>query len=230
MNAHLKAANDMVSSSDVIPIERPTLHTIVVSRIRDMIIEGSLPVGVRIHEGQLGEQLGISRTPLREALKVLASEGLVDLIPSRGAVVTTLTPKAAQDMLDVLKQLEAMAAPLICQHATDEEIGEIRRLHDEMLNFYATRSRLEYFKLNQQIHSLLISLAGNQSLSLVYEILQTKMKRIRFIGDRKDESWQAAVEDHEKIIKALETRDGQKLAEAMVEHVTSSWDRIKSAL
>ncbi len=230
MNAHLKAANDMVSSSDVIPIERPTLHTIVVSRIRDMIIEGSLPVGVRIHEGQLGEQLGISRTPLREALKVLASEGLVDLIPSRGAVVTTLTPKAAQDMLDVLKQLEAMAAPLICRNATDEEIGEIRRLHDEMLNFYATRSRLEYFKLNQQIHSLLISLAGNQSLSLVYEILQTKMKRIRFIGDRKDESWQAAVEDHEKIIKALEARDGQKLAEAMVEHVTSSWDRIKSAL
>ena len=147
-NDYLKAPCAMVSSSEVIPIERPTLHAIVVSRIRDMVIEGSLPAGVRIHEGQLGEQLGISRTPLREALKVLASEGLVELIPSRGAVVTTLTPKAAQDMLDVLKQLEAMAAPLICQHASDEDIREIRRLHHEMLGFYANRSRLEYFKLN----------------------------------------------------------------------------------
>lgn len=229
-NDYLKASCAMVSSSEVIPIERPTLHAIVVSRIRDMVIEGSLPAGVRIHEGQLGEQLGISRTPLREALKVLASEGLVELIPSRGAVVTTLTPKAAQDMLDVLKQLEAMAAPLICQHASDEDIREIRRLHDEMLGFYANRSRLEYFKLNQQIHSRLISLAGNQSLSLVYEILQTKMKRIRFIGDQREESWQAAVEDHEEIIAALESRDCAALTAAMVEHVAKSWDRIKSAL
>ncbi len=230
MNDHLKAPIDMASTSDVIPIERPTLHAIVVSRIRDMVIDGALPAGVRIHEGQLGEQLGISRTPLREALKVLASEGLVELIPSRGAVVTTLTPKTARDMLDVLEQLEAMAAPLICQNATDEEIGEICRLHDQMLGFYATRSRLEYFKLNQQIHSRLISLAGNQALSLVYEILQTKLKRIRFIGDKKDDSWRAAVEDHEEMMKALESRDGPGLASAMVEHVSKSWDRIKSAL
>lgn len=195
-----------------------------------MVIEGALPAGARIHEGQLGEQLGVSRTPLREALKVLASEGLVELIPSRGAVVTTLTPKAAQDMLDVLKELEGLAAPLICEHASDEEIEEICRLHEEMLAFYETRSRLEYFKLNQQIHSRLISLAGNESLSLVYEILQTRMKRIRFIGDRKDDSWRAAVEDHEQIIKALKSRDGADLAQTMVEHVASSWDRIKCAL
>jgi len=161
---------------------------------------------------------------------VLASEGLVELIPSRGAVVTTLTPKAAQDMLDVLKELEAMAASLICENASDEEIEEICRLHEEMLGFYAIRSRLQYFKLNQEIHSRLVSLAGNESLSLVYEILQTRMKRIRFIGDRKDDSWRAAVEDHEKIIKALKSRDGSALAQSMVEHVSSSWDRIKSAL
>ncbi len=220
----------MSSHSDVVPIARPTLHAIVVSRLRDMVIEGTLPAGGRIHEGQLGEQLGVSRTPLREALKVLASEGLVELIPSRGAVVTTLTQKTAQDMLDVLKELEAMAAPLICANASDEEIAEICRLHEEMLGYYATRSRLEYFKLNQQIHSRLVSLAGNESLSLVYEILQTRMKRIRFLGDRKDDSWRAAVEDHEQIIKALKSRNGPALAQTMVEHVTSSWDRIKCAL
>jgi DNA-binding GntR family transcriptional regulator len=229
-NPSMKVREAMSSPSEVIPIERPTLHMIVVSRIRDMVIEGTLPAGARIHEGQVGEQLGISRTPLREALKVLASEGLVELVPSRGAVVTTLTPKAAQDMLDVLKELEAMAAPLICENASDEEIAEICQLHDKMLGFYATRSRLEYFKLNQQIHSRLISLAGNESLSLVYEILQTRMKRIRFIGDKKEDSWQAAVEDHDKIIEALKSRNGPRLSAAMVEHVTSSWERIKCAL
>ena len=230
MNELVKSTADTPPASEVAPIERPTLHNMVVSRIRDMIIEGALPAGSRIHEGQVGLQLGISRTPLREALKVLASEGLIDLIPSRGAFVSTLTPKAARDMLDVLKQLEAMAGPLTCLNATDEEIKEVRRLHDAMLGYYATRSRLDYFKLNQQIHSLLISLAGNESLSLVHEILQTKMKRIRFIGDQKEESWRDAVEDHEEMIKALESRDGARLSAVMVEHLANSWDRIKGAL
>ena len=214
----------------ITPIARPTLHEVVVTRLRDMIIEGQLPAGNRIHEGDLCQQLGISRTPLREALKVLAMEGLVDLTPGRGATVHQLTAKDIQDMLSVLSALEHLAGTLTCQQATDEEIQEIRHLHDEMLSFHAAGDSLPYFKRNQQIHSRLISLAGNQSLSLVYEILQTKMKRIRFIGDQRDESWQAAVEDHEEMIEALESRDCAALTTAMVEHVAKSWDRIKSAL
>src|SRR5664279_143563 len=104
---------------EVARIERPTLHNVVISRIRDMIIEGQLPVGMRIHEGQLGLQLGVSRTPLREALKVLATEGLVELIPSRGAVVRKLTVKDAEDMLNVLSSLEKLAGPTTCRNALD---------------------------------------------------------------------------------------------------------------
>jgi DNA-binding GntR family transcriptional regulator len=196
---------------EAVRIERASLHNVVVSRIRDMIIEGYLAVGERIHEGRLCEQLGISRTPLREALKVLASEGLVELFPNRGAVVYRLTRKDARDMMDVLAHLEQMAAPLTCRNASDEGIGEIGRLHDEMLGFYAAHDRLRYFKLNQQIHSRLIALTGNDSLYLVHDILQTRMKRIRFIGDRTEETWAAAVADHEKMITALKARDGQRL-------------------
>jgi len=185
---------------------------------------------VRIHEGQLCQQLGISRTPLREALKVLASEGLVELVPSRGAMVRRLTQKDAHDMLDVLSQLEAMAGPLTCRNASDEQIREVRRLHDEMLACYAARDRLQYFKLNQQIHSLLISLAGNESLCLVHDILQTRMKRIRYIGDQREESWEAAVHDHEEMMTALETRDGQRLSAAQVNHLQGTWERIKGAI
>ena len=230
MNGELNTRADGDASAEAVRIERPTLHNVVVSRIRDMIIEGMLPTGVRIHEGQLGEQLGISRTPLREALKVLASEGLVELIPSRGAMVRKLTRKDAHDMLDVLSHLEAMAGPLTCRNATDDEIREVRRLHDEMLELYRQRDRLPYFKLNQQIHSALISLAGNESLSLVHEILQTRMKRIRYIGDQTEESWHAAIQDHEEMIAALEARDGERLKAAMVGHLQGSWDRIQSAI
>ena len=223
-------ATDMESSSETMRIERASLHDMVVSRIRDMIIEGLIDVGARIHEGQLCRQLGVSRTPLREALKVLASEGLVELIPSRGAVVRRLTRKDAHDMMDVLAHLERMAAPLTCLNASDAQIREIRRLHDEMLELYAARDRLRYFKRNQQIHSLLIALSGNESLYLVHDILQTRMRRIRFIGDRTEETWAEAVTDHEEMMRALETRDGQGLAIAMADHIIRGWERIKNVI
>ena len=226
MNALGSTDEVAFAEPEVARIERPTLHNVVVSRLRDMIIEGQLPVGDRIHEGQVGLQLGVSRTPLREALKVLATEGLVELIPSRGAFVRKLTVKDAHDMLGVLSVLENMAGPMTCQNASDEDIREVRRLHEEMLTFYAAHNRLQYFKRNQQIHSLLISLSGNESLALVHDILQSRMKRIRFIGDQKEESWSAAVREHEDMVAALEARDGQRLSSAMVGHLAGSWERI----
>ncbi|MDR1708239.1 MAG: GntR family transcriptional regulator [Candidatus Accumulibacter sp.] len=217
-------------SPEAVRIERASLHDMVVSRIRDMIIEELIAPGARVHEGPLCEQLGISRTPLREALKVLASEGLVDLVPGRGAVVCRLTPKDAHDMLDVLAHLERMAGPLACLNASDEQIREIRHLHEEMLAFYAARDRLRYFKLNQQIHTLLIDLTGNESLCLVHDILQTRMKRIRFMGDRTEVTWAEAVADHEEMMAALEARDGERLANAMARHLAESWERVKNAV
>ncbi len=218
------------ASSEAVRIERPTLHNVVITRVRDMIIEGKLPVGGRIHEGQLGQQLGISRTPLREALKVLASEGLVELIPGRGAIVRKLSQKDVQDMLSVLSHLESMAGPLICQNVTAEDLQKIRQIHDEMLEFYEVRDRLRYFKLNQQIHSLLIALTGNESLRLVHGILLTRMKRIRYIGDRTEQSWLDAIHDHEEMLHALEARDGARLSAALAHHLEETWERVKSAI
>lgn len=211
-------------------IERPTLHNVVVTRLRDMIIEGILQPGVRIHEGQLGEQLGVSRTPLREALKVLAMEGLVELVPGRGAMVRTLMAKDIQDMLGVQSVLEQLAGTLICLNASDEGIQEVRRLHDQMLAYYRAGDRLPYFKTNQQIHSALIALSGNESLAVVHEILQSRMRRIRYLGDQNDNTWSEAVRDHEEIITALEARDGKRLAAALVDHLSRTWDRVKDAI
>ena len=216
--------------SEVAPIDRPTLHNVVVTRIRDMIIEGQLVCGVRIHEGQLGQQLGVSRTPLREALKVLAAEGLVDLVPSRGAMVRKLTAKDVKDMLTVLGSLEELAGQLACEIGSDAEIEAIRRLHEAMLKYYKKRDRLQYFKCNQQIHAALIALSANESLMLLHGMLQARMKRIRFLGHRTEEQWAAAVADHEEMIEALEARDGKRLVAAMLSHLTRTWERIESAL
>ena len=140
-------------------------------RIRDMIIEGELASGTRIHEGQLGLALGVSRTPLREALKFLASEGLIDLVPGRGAVVRKLTPNDVRNMLDVLAALEMLAGRLACRTASDEAIADVRQTHDRMMALYAERQRLEYYKLNQSIHSAIAALSGNDFLVLSHEAI-----------------------------------------------------------
>ncbi|MDP4026865.1 GntR family transcriptional regulator [Methylobacterium sp. NEAU 140] len=210
----------------VLPVSRRTLHDEVVGRIRDMIIEGHLPTGSRIHEGQLGARLGISRTPLREALKFLASEGLIDLVPGRGAVVRTLTRVDVRDLLEVLTALESSAGRSACARASEAEIAGVRRLHDAMMEFYARRDRLEYYKLNQAIHSAIAALSGNAYLAQVHETIQQRLRRIRFLGNQGPEKWSAAVAEHEAMIAALEARDGEALATVLTEHLRRTWDRV----
>jgi DNA-binding GntR family transcriptional regulator len=211
-------------------IARPSLHDAIVTRVRDMVIEGRLAPGSRIHEGRLGEELGISRTPLREALKYLASEGLLELSPGRGALVRQFSAKDVQDALAVIGHMEGLAGRLACAHASDAEIREVRRLHDRMMEMYRTRDRLPYFKLNQEIHSAILSLAKNDSLAYVHGILQARLRRIRYIGNEGPEKWAGAVADHETMIAALEARDGDRLAAAMVAHMDRTWDRVRHAI
>ncbi|MFK0277261.1 GntR family transcriptional regulator [Ensifer sp. NPDC090286] len=212
------------------PIRRTALHDTLVTHLRDMIIEGDLSPGTRLHEGQLGEQLGVSRTPLREAIKYLASEGLVELVPSRGAVVKRFSAKDVQDMLTVLQTLEELAGKLACEAASDAGIAEVRALHDEMVARYKAGDRLQYYKLNQQIHSAIAQLAANVALADMHAILQTRLKRIRFIGHEGPEKWAAAVAEHEEMIVALEARDKTRLSEVLGRHLMNAWERVRAAV
>jgi DNA-binding GntR family transcriptional regulator len=212
------------------PIARRSLHDEVVTRVRDMIIEGALPPGSRVNETQLGQTLGVSRTPLREALKFLASEGLIELVAARGAIVRQFTPKDVRDMLDVLAVLEAFAARLACRVASDADIVEVRRIHDEMLGRYAERDRLAYFKLNQQIHSAFLRLSGNAALESAHAAIQSRLKRIRFIGNQEPEKWAEAMREHDQMIRALEARDGDALARVVNLHMDNTWERVRRTL
>ena len=140
------AANDSV-------IARRSLHDAATKRIREMIIENELAPGQRVPERQLCELLGISRTPLREALKVLAAEGLVDLLPNRGSRVALLTVGDLDSTIEVMIPLERLSGKLAASRATDQQIAEIRALHFEMLACHARGQLPEYFRLNQAIHA-----------------------------------------------------------------------------
>ncbi|KQQ79266.1 GntR family transcriptional regulator [Rhizobium sp. Leaf321] len=212
------------------PIRRTALHDTLVTRLRDMIIEGELAPGSRMHESQLGEQLGVSRTPLREAIKYLASEGLVELIPSRGAIVKRFSGKDVHDMLIVLKNLEELAGSLACETATDDDIARVRQLHDEMRACYDVKDRLRYYKLNQAIHTEICRIADNQALSSVQAQLQSRLKRIRFIGHEGPDKWSAAMAEHEEMIVALEARDGKTLSKVLGLHLLNAWQRVKDAI
>lgn len=212
------------------PIIRRSLHDEVASRVRDMIIEGALAPGARIYEEQLAKALGVSRTPMREALKTLASEGLIELAAARGAVVKRFSPKDVRDMLDVLAVLESFAARLACKMAGDEQIAELRALHDRMTGFFKARNRLEYYKLNQEFHSGVLRLSGNAALQSAHLAIQSRLKRIRYIGNSEPRKWDDAMSEHEQMIRRLEARDAEGLAAILALHMEHTWERVKEIL
>ncbi|PWB62791.1 MAG: GntR family transcriptional regulator [Bradyrhizobiaceae bacterium] len=212
------------------PIAWRSLHEAVTARLRDLIVEGQLPEGSRIVERELCGELGVSRTPLREAFKVLAVEGLVEILPNRGAVVARLGPRAARDMLAVIARLEALAGELACAQASDAEIASLQALHGRMMALYRRRERLEYFHLNQDIHLAIVRLARNDVLQALHARLHARMKRIRFRGNDIPGNWAAAVADHEAIMAAIARRDGAAAAALLQRHLEASWLRLADSL
>ncbi len=220
-------AVDIASGAPEPPIARRTLHDEVTTRVRDMIIEGRLQPGSRINETQLGQSLGVSRTPLREALKTLASEGLLELVPQRGAVVREFSLQDVAGILEVTKALEQLAGRLACERGTEGQIAEVRRLHDEMMRYYTRRERLAYYKLNHTIHASIVAMAGNPTLAEMHATLQARSKQIRYVGNSAPEKWAGAVSDHEEIITALEQRDPERLAAILGAHMDNTLVRVR---
>jgi len=207
-------------------IQRRTLHEEVLERLRDMIIEGRLGPGQRIHESALGNQLGVSRTPLREALKSLASEGLVEMQQSKGAVVRRFSVRDLQNILAVTRSLEQLGGRIACAQASDTQIKAIVAMNKSMMEFYARRDRLEYFKLNQAIHSAIVAASGNPVLVEMHGKLQAQIKRLRFIGNEEPMEWAGAVTEHNRMVAALSRRDADALAAEIGRHLDHTLARI----
>lgn len=216
--------------SKIAPIARRPLHEEAIDRLRDQIVHGRLGPGERLNERQLCEQLGISRTPLREAIKLLAAEGLVELLPNRGAVVSAVDPDRIAEALVVMGSLEALAGELACDQASDATIAAIRALHDEMLAMHAKGDLAGYFRYNQLIHMGIVEASRNPVLASTYRQLNANVKRARFMSNLSRERWDAAVAEHEQIIRALERRDAATLRDLLADHLSRKLAHVTKSL
>jgi len=215
------AASADAGGKDAPPRDEVSLHDEILSRLRDHIVEGNIPDGARISERQLCEMLKVSRTPLREALKVLASEGLVELLPNRGARVRPLNADDIRELFDLMGGLEGLAGRLACERISDEEIRKIEQLHHDMYGFYMRREMQGYFRMNQLIHHAIVAAAGNAALHATYESLAGRIRRVRFSANfaRQRERWSEAMREHEAILEALRRRAGSELSDILFQHL-----------
>jgi len=220
----------MDESQESISIVRRPLHEEASDRLRDLIVQGRLAAGARLNERLLTAQLGVSRTPLREAFKVLATEGLVELLPNRGAIVSQMDPVRLSESLAVMGALEALAGELACANATDAQLNEIRALHYEMLAYHARGDLAGYFKFNQAIHLKLVKYSGNTTLYNVYRQMNGNVRRARYMANLSKERWDAAVREHDEILAALGARDVKRIKVLLQDHLAHKLASVLAAL
>ncbi|MGB3245729.1 MAG: GntR family transcriptional regulator [Sulfitobacter sp.] len=211
----------MNEATTALKITRKSLHSELVERLQPLIIGGELAPGSKVPEKLLCARFGVSRTPLREALKVLASDGLVRLEPNRGAWVTRVTISEVEEVFPVLGALEALSGELACKSISDDEIDAVRTLHNQMMQSYEIRDLDSYFSINQQIHRAILLAARNDTLTLSCQALSLRMQRARYLANMTEGRWFAAVQEHEKIMEFLAAREGKKLAKTLLNHMNA---------
>jgi DNA-binding GntR family transcriptional regulator len=210
--------------------DRATLPASVAERLRELIIEGELAAGTRLNERALCERLGVSRTPLREAFRLLSAEGLVQIQPNRGAQVVELSEKDIRESFEVMSALEALSGELACRRISDEEVAEVRALTYEMLACHARRDLPAYYRLNRAIHERINQAADNRLLAQVYATLNLRIQNLRFRLNFDHDQWDTAAREHAEMVDALSARDSARMATIMRRHLKHKGEAVLEAL
>jgi DNA-binding GntR family transcriptional regulator len=217
-------------TAQILSMPPTALHEQATHRLRQMLVEGQIAPGAKLNERELCEQLNVSRTPLREAIKTLAAEGLVELVPNRGAVAVQLTEADVHNTFEVMAGLEAASGQLAAQRVTDAELAEIKALHYEMLAAYTRRDLSAYYTLNAAIHRAINAAARNPVLTSTYNQVNARLQALRFRSNQDGEKWSRAVQEHEAMIRALEARDPAALARVLTAHLNNKRDVVMEQL
>jgi DNA-binding GntR family transcriptional regulator len=218
----------MDSNSPAIP--RRYLHDDVAARLRGLIDSGALPPGARVNELDLAARFAISRTPLREAIKILATEGLLELLPNRGARVAHVSLAEIEDMLEVLAGLEATAAELACRTIAPGPLRAIEVDTEAMIAAHAGGDDAEYFRRNRAIHDALMTASGNATLQALYAGLQGRVPRARYTAAKTPDQWRQAIADHRRMVVLLRAGRGAALGLLMRRHLRSKKPVLAAAL
>ncbi len=207
-----------------------TLHAQVAQQLRQMLVENRIAPGAKLNERELCALLKVSRTPLREAIKMLAAEGLVDLLPNRGAVAVSLSENDVFNTFEVMAGLESLSGSLAAQRITDAELNEVKAKHFEMLAAYTRRDLPGYYRLNAQIHAAINLAAKNPVLAATYAQVNARLQALRFRSNQDEEKWQSAVQEHEQMLLALARRDSVGLAAILHAHLLHKRDTVLALL
>lgn len=206
------------------------LHLTAAERLRTLIVEGGLAPGAKLNERELAERLQVSRTPLREALKLLTAEGLVEHLPNRGATVVQLSADDLAHAFEVMAELEGLSGELACARIGAEELTELEALNYEMRAHHARRDLSAYYRVNALIHRAINRAAGNPVLSQTYDRLNARLQSFRFRSNFDRDKWDAAVREHDQMIDALRERDGARLRRILTVHLRHKRDVVLAQL
>jgi len=191
----------------------------VADQIREMVRKGHLEQGQKISEVEFCEELGISRTPLREALRVLAAEGLVDLVPRRGAWVSRPTIHEIQDMFEVMGVLEGLCARVAAEHLSGAQLAELEGLHQALESAYRDRDEEQYIQVNHAYHGLVQTLADNQTLNGIVSGLRQKIFLYRYRQLYQPDRFDQSIREHRDLLEAFRARDGTRAEALMKRHL-----------
>jgi DNA-binding GntR family transcriptional regulator len=217
----------------VTPIARergPSLVSTIAGRVERMIVTGEIESGGKLNEYALAQQLQVSRSALREAVRLLEPSGLVTIQPNRGVFVRRVSLKAALDLFDIRAGLAHTAGQLAARRATDDEISAIERLHQDMVESWKQRDLARYYDLNLEVHAAFMKASGNTRLASLYEMLSNELHLFRRRNLGNSAQLELSLQEHAKIIEGIQARDEVRAGAAFERHVMIGKQRMIDTL
>ena len=200
------------------------LRDVVFNTLRQAILRGELKPGERLMEIQLANRLGVSRTPIREAIRKLELEGLVLMIPRKGAEVAEITEKNMLDVLEVRRALEELAVKLACERITEEEIQELKDAADAFQKILSEKDITKIAEADEAFHDVIFKSTGNDRLIQLLNSLREQMYRYRLEYLKREEYHPQLLEEHQQIIDRITRKDQSEAAELIDRHIGNQVD------
>jgi DNA-binding GntR family transcriptional regulator len=208
-----------------IPLARTVAET-----LRDMIVRGELAPGSRIIERAVCARIQVSRTPMREALKLLEAEGLVELSQHKGARIMSFSETEARDLFEVIAGMESLAAELAATRLDSSGLARLEAMHSDMLGFYGERQIEPYFSANTEIHDFIVKASCNPVLIDAHQRLTLRARRGRYMAIIDPARWTQSVGEHEGLMKAFRQRDPEAARVIWRAHLDHTGDTVVAVL
>ncbi|MEE1008723.1 MAG: GntR family transcriptional regulator [Agathobacter sp.] len=206
------------------------LRDVVFNTLREAILKGELQPGERLMELQLASKLGVSRTPIREAIRMLEQEGLAVTVPRKGAEVAKMTLKDMEDVLEVREALDELAAQIACKKINEEQLSKLRIVRDEFEDSLASNDIKRIAQADVRFHDVIYEATDNSKLVSLLNNLREQIYRYRVEYLKDPKNYPALINEHNEIVKALAERNEEKVTIAMHHHVANQAIAVKSVI